>query len=175
MRKRRWPHAASALLGEFGPWGRKRRFFEPGEVRLAILSLLEDGAKHGYELMNELQSRSGGIYRASAGAVYPTLQSLLAQELIARRSERGRKVYSLTEAGKRKLEEDREAVRRIWRRARSWQEWGELSGPGTAEIVGPLREVVRAALRASCQGRNLGAARKALERAQAELERLSRR
>src|ERR1700733_6158715 len=57
----------------FGSWAPRSRFFGPGEVRLAILSLLTDGPRHGYELMKMLAQRSGGIYRASAGTVYPTL------------------------------------------------------------------------------------------------------
>ena len=55
-------------------FGRRARFFESGEVRLAILSLLSEGPKHGYQLMKEMEERSGGLYRASAGSVYPTLQ-----------------------------------------------------------------------------------------------------
>jgi DNA-binding PadR family transcriptional regulator len=65
-----------------GPWGFRRRFFEPGEVRIALLSLLKDGPKHGYELMKELEARSGGMYKASAGSVYPNLQLLEDEGLI---------------------------------------------------------------------------------------------
>ena len=55
------------------PWvafGGRSRFFESGEVRLAILSLLDEGPKHGYQVMKELEERSGGLYRASAGSIY---------------------------------------------------------------------------------------------------------
>ena len=41
-------------------WGQNARFFEAGEVRMAILSLLSEGPKHGYQLMKELEERSGG-------------------------------------------------------------------------------------------------------------------
>ena len=58
-----------------GPW-MWGRFFGAGEVRLALLSLLEQEPKHGYQLMKELEERSGGLYRASAGTIYPTLQLL---------------------------------------------------------------------------------------------------
>ena len=79
---------ASSWRGGFGaqfmgggfPWGgrggRWGRFFGPGEIRLALLSMLESGPKHGYELMKELESKSAGIYKASAGAIYPALQQL---------------------------------------------------------------------------------------------------
>ena len=51
-------------------------------MRLAILSLLADGPRHGYELMKLLQERSGGVYRASAGTIYPTLQQLEDEGLV---------------------------------------------------------------------------------------------
>ena len=70
----------------FGPWAWEAKFFERGEVPLAILSLLADGPKHGYELMKTLEERSGGLYEASAGTIYPTLQQLQDQELIASES-----------------------------------------------------------------------------------------
>ena len=53
------------------PWGWRRRFFESGEVRLALLSLLAERPMHGYELMKEMEARSGGMYRASAGDGVP--------------------------------------------------------------------------------------------------------
>src|SRR5215469_14921470 len=70
---------ASPFVGAGFPWGRGGRwgrFFGPGEIRLALLSMLEAGPKHGYELMKELETKSGGMYKASAGAIYPALQQL---------------------------------------------------------------------------------------------------
>src|SRR5713101_7256528 len=110
-----------------GPGG--SRFFEGGEVRLAILSLLDEGPKHGYQLMKEMQERSGGLYRASAGSVYPTLQQLEDEELIESVQKEGRKVYRLTAAGKKELNSDPDAVRRIWDRAERWEDWGQCMGP----------------------------------------------
>ncbi len=97
------------------------RFFGPGEVRLALLSLLADEPMHGYELMKRLEERSGGIYRASAGTIYPTLQQLEDEGHIVSDSVDGKRVYKLTEAGRRELAERDEAVRQIWRRARRWE------------------------------------------------------
>src|SRR5215467_1096438 len=62
----------SHFMGGGFPWGRGgrwSRFFGAGEVRLALLSMLESGPKHGYELRKELEAKSGGIYKASAGAI----------------------------------------------------------------------------------------------------------
>ncbi|HEY7387755.1 MAG TPA: PadR family transcriptional regulator [Bryobacteraceae bacterium] len=118
----------------YGPWawpgfGGRARFFESGEVRLALLSLLSDGPKHGYQLMKELEERSGGLYRASAGSVYPTLQQLEDEGLISAELRDGKRVFSLTEAGRAELESDPEAVKRIWERAQQWGEWGQFTDP----------------------------------------------
>ena len=82
------------------PWaafgmGRRGRFFEAGEIRLALLSLLRDGPKHGYQLMKELEERSGGMYKASAGSVYPTLQQLEDEGLVEATVIKGRRTFKL--------------------------------------------------------------------------------
>src|SRR6202045_3464743 len=97
----------------FGSWAPRSRFFGPGEVRLAILSLLTDGPRHGYELMKMLAERSGGIYRASAGTVYPTLQQLEDEGLIASDLQEGRRVYRVTDAGRREVERLGEDIKDI--------------------------------------------------------------
>src|ERR1700741_3409528 len=112
MRKDWWSTYSTGWM-----FGGRSRFFESGEVRLALLSLLSDGPKHGYQLMKELEERSGGLYRASAGSVYPTLQHLEDEGLIVAELCDGRRVFSLTGAGRAELERDPEAVNRIWSRA----------------------------------------------------------
>src|SRR5258708_39530630 len=96
----------------WGPWAAfgpgQSRFFEGGEVRLAILSLLAEGPKHGYQLMKELKDRSGGMYRASAGTVYPTLQLLEDEGLIELDQQQTRRVYQITDAGRAELAKDAE-------------------------------------------------------------------
>ncbi len=145
-------------FGGMGPWGsfagfspgqRGPRFFEFGEVRLAILSLLSEGPKHGYQLMKEMKDRSGGMYKASAGSVYPTLQQLEDEGLIESDRIEGRRVYNLTEAGRKELENDPEGVRRIWERAENWEDWSQFMGPETFAIFGPVGALVKAAFKAS--------------------------
>ena len=115
---RRHAHWAGAgCRPGFGSWGPRSRFFGPGEVRLAILSLLADGPRHGYELMKMLAQRSGGMYRASAGTIYPTLQQLEDEGLIAAEVREGKRVFHITEAGRRELHLEDDIVERIWRRA----------------------------------------------------------
>src|SRR3984893_17776793 len=87
----------------FGLFSGQGRFFGPGEVRLALLSMLGEAPMHGYELMKQLAERSGGIYRASAGTVYPTLQQLEDEGLVASDSKEGKRVYAITEAGSEEL------------------------------------------------------------------------
>ncbi|MGV8967343.1 MAG: PadR family transcriptional regulator [Cellulomonas sp.] len=81
--------------------------FAYGQLRLYLLSLLEPGPKHGYELITALSDRFGGTYRPSPGTVYPRL-ARLDEEGLVERTEDGRKgTYSLTDAGRRELAERR--------------------------------------------------------------------
>lgn len=162
-------------FGGFGPRGGS--FFRPGEVRLALLSLLADGPAHGYELMKRLEQRSGGTYQASAGSVYPVLQQLEDEGLAASEVQDGKKVYRITEAGQAELLKQKETVDRIWHRARGWEEWGSWLGPETAEIAGSVGRVVKEAFRAAARGgaEGIEAVREVLERARKELENLAAR
>jgi DNA-binding PadR family transcriptional regulator len=117
--------------------GLSGKFFESGERRLAILSLLSQGPKHGYQLMKEMKERSGGMYNASTGSVYPTLQQLEDEGLIESGRQSGRRAYKLTEAGRKELDRDPDTVRRIWERngpAAFWIEpgasWNNSEGAG---------------------------------------------
>jgi DNA-binding PadR family transcriptional regulator len=128
--------------------GQSAKFFEAGELRLAILSLLDQDPKHGYQLMKEMQERSGGLYRASAGSVYPTLQQLEDEGMIASERENGRRVYRLTPLGRAELERDPDSVRRIWDRAECFEDWGQW-GPAAFAISGRLAAMIKSALRAA--------------------------
>jgi len=156
----------------FGSWGPRGRFFGPGEVRLAILSLLADGPRHGYELMKMLAQRSGGIYRASAGTIYPTLQQLEDEGLIAAEATDGKRVYRLTDEGRRELRLEDDAVERIWRRAKMWNEWRGAFDPDVQEIVRPAERVMKAAFSAMAGAASSKAdqVREILERALRDLE-----
>jgi len=77
-----------------------------GEVRTAVLALLAEKPRHGYEIIREIEERSGGSWKPSAGSVYPTLQLLADEGLIAAEESNDRKIYSLTEAGRAVAGED---------------------------------------------------------------------
>jgi DNA-binding PadR family transcriptional regulator len=69
-------------------------------VRAALLALLLERPMHGYEMISELDSRTGGVWRPSPGSVYPTLQMLEDEGLIVSEESEGRKRFSLTETGR---------------------------------------------------------------------------
>jgi DNA-binding PadR family transcriptional regulator len=71
-----------------------------GDVRLAILHLLSEGPMHGYQIMQELEERTDGLWRPSPGAIYPTLQQLEDEGLVHAEEQEGRKVHSLTDEGR---------------------------------------------------------------------------
>lgn len=71
-----------------------------GEVRSAVLALLAERPMHGYQIIREIEERSGGSWKPSAGSVYPTLQLLADEGLISAEESNDRKIYSLTEAGR---------------------------------------------------------------------------
>lgn len=79
--------------------GRGRHGVRRGDVRSAVLALLDDRPMHGYEMIQELEERTGGRWTPSAGSIYPTLQLLEDEGLVTAEEVEGRKVYSLTEAG----------------------------------------------------------------------------
>ncbi|NES15833.1 MULTISPECIES: PadR family transcriptional regulator [unclassified Micromonospora] len=77
--------------------------FSHGRLRLYLLKLLDDGPKHGYELIRLLEDRFLGLYAPSAGTIYPRLQRLEAEGLVTHTAAGGRKVYEITEAGRAEL------------------------------------------------------------------------
>jgi DNA-binding PadR family transcriptional regulator len=107
-------HGRGPFGGGFGPWGGfggfPGQFFGPGprvgrgDVRAAILVLLGEGPMHGYQVIQELTERSGGMWRPSPGSVYPTLQQLEDEGLVKSSESEGRRVYQLTEAGRAEVE-----------------------------------------------------------------------
>jgi DNA-binding PadR family transcriptional regulator len=109
--------------GGFGPWGPGRPPLPPmppgpwgfgrgrgrgrrgrGDVRAAILALLAERPMHGYEMIQELEARTGGVWRPSPGSVYPTLQLLEDEGLIAGEEGEGRRRFTLTDAGRAEAE-----------------------------------------------------------------------
>lgn len=71
-----------------------------GDVRASVLALLAEKPMHGYQIIQQIEERSGGSWKPSPGSVYPTLQLLADEGLIKAEESGGRKTYSLTEEGR---------------------------------------------------------------------------
>lgn len=80
-------------------WGRRGARAMKGGVRAAILALLAERPMHGYEMISEVADRTRGAWVPSPGSVYPALQVLSEEGLVADEVDGGRRCYALTEAG----------------------------------------------------------------------------
>jgi DNA-binding PadR family transcriptional regulator len=89
--------------------------FEQGDLKLVILRLLDEKPRHGYEIIKELESRSGGAYSPSPGTVYPTL-TMLEDMGYARAipEEGGKRIYEITDEGKKHLAENSNTVNDVF-------------------------------------------------------------
>jgi DNA-binding PadR family transcriptional regulator len=83
-----------------GPGYRRGPRARRGDVRTAILALLAEEPRNGYQIIQELAERSGGVWRPSPGSVYPALQQLEDEGLVRLEEQDGRKLYRLTDAGR---------------------------------------------------------------------------
>jgi DNA-binding PadR family transcriptional regulator len=84
--------------------------FAHGQLRLYLLMALDDGPKHGYEFIRDLEQRFGGLYSPSAGTVYPRLARLEEEGLVVREDDGRKAVYRITEAGRAEVEQRRAEV-----------------------------------------------------------------
>jgi DNA-binding PadR family transcriptional regulator len=133
--------------GRFGHRGggpRIGRLLEHGDLRFVVLALLSEQPRHGYELIKELEDRTGGTYRPSPGVIYPTLSLLEDEGFVTQANpDAGRKLYEITEAGKKALEANRPAVDAVFARIK---EAGSASAMGSPRVQRAL-ENLRTALR----------------------------
>ncbi|HWD06979.1 MAG TPA: PadR family transcriptional regulator [Amycolatopsis sp.] len=88
--------------GRRGPGPRRGR---RGDVRAAILTLLAEQPRHGYEIIREIGERSGGFWKPSPGSIYPTLQMLADEGLVVSKDENGKKLFELTDEGRTAAEQ----------------------------------------------------------------------
>jgi DNA-binding PadR family transcriptional regulator len=97
-----------------GPRPRRGRRTSRGDIRLAVLALVAEQARHGYEIIQEIAERTGGAWRPSPGSVYPTLSQLEDEGLVRVEQVEGRRVVHLTEAGTTYVEEHRDELDAVW-------------------------------------------------------------
>ena len=147
-----------------GGRGRRRR----GDVRAALLMLLAEEPRNGYQLMQTIEERSGGRWRPSPGSVYPTLAQLEDEGLIRAIERDGTKLFELTDAGASSLEE----------RDEHDAPWEETTSPmSISELAQQVNQIANAAWQVAQDGderqvdragETLAEARRALYRILAE-------
>jgi len=127
------PHGRGGFgRGHGGPRG---RFFDSGDLRLAVLQMIADKPRHGYELIKEIEERLSGAYSPSPGVIYPTLSMLEDMGYATVTTEAGgKKLYAITPEGSAHLAENRASVDHIFAR---------IAEAGAAQ-GGALPQVMRA-------------------------------
>jgi DNA-binding PadR family transcriptional regulator len=94
-----------------------------GDVRAAILALLKEGPRNGYQIMSEIAERSGGAWRPSPGAVYPALSQLADEGLIVDEKTDGSRVFQLTAAGREYVQQNPKMARGAWESTAQQEAW----------------------------------------------------
>jgi DNA-binding PadR family transcriptional regulator len=140
----------------FGPRGRRRRT-PRGDIRLAVLALVAEQPRHGYEIIQEIVERSGGQWRPSPGSVYPTVAQLEDEGLVRTEKADGRRMVQLTEAGGTYVAEHREELDKVWETVgvdadeastALWEQLGQLHAASMQLIAAGSEEQVRTATKA---------------------------
>jgi len=120
-----------------GPGGfRRGRKARRGDVRTAVLLLLAEEPRNGYQIMQELEERSGGAWSPSAGSIYPALQLLEDEGLVRSEEADGRKLLHLTDAGRKHVAERGED------QPAPWEEMARDVGDDARAIMKVVREVM---------------------------------
>src|SRR5262245_52249477 len=163
------------------PWrGRMREFLDErppradrGAVRYLVLDAVSETPRHGYEIMAAIEAKSQGAYRPSPGVIYPTLQLLeeLGHVRVSVRDDK--KVYAITAAGTRELEEHREDVASFYEQSEGvWEDRAD----DLFEMTHLIRRLMRAFRRSARRGRltpaTMAKARTILEDALTKLDAL---
>jgi len=134
---RRHHHPRRGHPGAFdGPMGHRRGGrgrAARGDVRAAVLLLVSEQPMHGYQLMQAIADRSGGRWTPSPGAIYPTISQLEDEGLVTVTAEAGRKLVTLTEAGRRHVDEHRQTGADPFA-------GHDATGPG-ADLRGPVEQL----------------------------------
>jgi DNA-binding PadR family transcriptional regulator len=122
--------------GPFRPGPRARR----GDIRAAILALLKEEPRNGYQIMQEIKQRSRGMWIPSPGSVYPALQQLQDEQLIADEERAGTRVYALTSQGESYVREHADEI------AAPWEAFSDAAGDDFVELMSLSRQLGAAAM-----------------------------
>jgi DNA-binding PadR family transcriptional regulator len=124
--------------GGHGGRGRGRRAGR-GDVRAAVLLLLAEEPMHGYQLIQRIGEKSGGVWRPSPGAIYPALNLLQDEGLVELNDGGGRRLASLTEAGRTYVTEHADELGEPWSDASTG---GRRAGFELREAGGALAQAI---------------------------------
>jgi DNA-binding PadR family transcriptional regulator len=160
--------------GARGGGGRGRRMFDGTELRLILLKLIEEQPRHGYDLIREIEERSGGAYAPSPGVIYPTLTMLDDMGLVEAKAEGARKAFAITDAGIAELAEKAAEVEALFQRlAELGEHHARTSGGPIRRAMGNLRAVLQERLGGSeVDPETLHAVADILDEAARKIERL---
>jgi DNA-binding PadR family transcriptional regulator len=154
------------------------RMFDQGDLKYVILQLLADKPRHGYEIIKELEDRSGGAYSPSPGTVYPTLTMLeeMGYATATQEEGSGKRIYEITQAGRDYLVEHRSTVDDIFERI---AEFGSsFFGGGMMEVNHAFKDLGRAtyttAPRHARDADRLKRIKEVLQRAAREIEEIGK-
>ena len=117
-----------------------------GDVRAGILALLREQPRNGYQIMQELEQRSGGLWRPSPGSVYPALQLLEDEGLVRVEEQAGGRVFALTAKGQAYMAEHQDEV------AEPWKAVGGPARDGFIGVMALVRQLAAAAMQVSHAG-----------------------
>jgi DNA-binding PadR family transcriptional regulator len=153
------------------------RLFGRGDLKVVILELLNEQPRHGYDIIRALEDRMRGFYRPSPGSVYPTLQMLEDLGYVTSEQQEGKKVYSITDEGRRYLGDQQSTIDDI--RSRITAGWDAASRPEVADVMHELQQLGRALFGHATHGalndpERLKRMRAVLQRAREEIEALER-
>src|SRR5262249_62112730 len=123
--------------GPGGPFGRGRKA-RRGDIRTAALLLLAEEPRNGYQIMQEVEERSEGVWRPSPGSVYPALAQLEDEGLIRTEEAEGRKLFALTDAGHEYVRE------RGPEKPAPWEQMGGDLSDTRVELAKLMRELAHA-------------------------------
>ncbi len=145
---------------------------ERGGVRYLVLDALSERPRHGYEVIQVIEERSGGSYRPSPGVIYPTLQML--EELGHARvvEQDNRKVYEITDLGKVDLQEHREEVSDFYERFEddSWDSYVENFGDIMKRVGRLFKSLKRAGRHGSLSPKTLKRVGEIIDQAVRDIE-----
>lgn len=155
-----------------GRGGRSRgpKMFDAGAMRYIVLQLLAEKPRHGYEIIKELEQRSGGGYSPSPGAIYPLLAMLLDMGHVSATADGNKKLHTITPEGEAFLAENRQFVDAILARMSE-----APAGPGDdlrSVMHGLKHAVMRQARAGKPEEAKLEQIRAILRRATSEIEQL---